>query len=258
VRRYLEDQSLTALLVTGDYHARHHVQGSGGAIFFATFILTMAGLLLVIARHWRDPWWRFVLFGLAVSIVPGAITIEPFHQMRLMAYPVFLLLLTVPALEWLLAPDQQKQNVNGRSQETEGSERSRVAVAGCSLSRSARLGILVLLLAATILQAIHFQTVFRREGPKREFEFDVPYKAAYDAAIAQPTRPIYLEDGMWGPAYIHALWYATVEGRPTSEFLHLAPGAKPPAGAVVISSAANCQNCETIERRGVYLLYRAK
>ena len=32
VRRYLEDQSLTALLLTGDYHPRHHVQGSGGAI----------------------------------------------------------------------------------------------------------------------------------------------------------------------------------------------------------------------------------
>ena len=45
VRRYLEDQSLTALLMTGDYHPRHHVQGSGGAIFFATFILAMIGLL---------------------------------------------------------------------------------------------------------------------------------------------------------------------------------------------------------------------
>ena len=258
VRRYLEDQSLTALLLTGDYHQRHHVQGSGGAIFFATFILAMVGLLLVITHRWRDPWWRFVVFGLAVSIVPGAITIEPFHQLRLMGYAVFLLLLTVPALEWLLAPNEQKQNANGRSPKVYGSQRPRVAVAGSSVLRSTRLGILGLMLALTILQAIHFQTVFRRDGPKREFEFDVPYKAAYDAAVAQPVRPIYLEDGKLGPAYMHALWYATVEDRPKSEFVHLAPGARPPAGAVVISSADNCQNCEIIKRSGMYFLYRSK
>ena len=258
VRRYLEDQSLTALLLTGDYHQRHHVQGSGGAIFFATFILAMVGLLLVITHRWRDPWWRFVVFGLAVSIVPGAITIEPFHQLRLMGYAVFLLLLTVPALEWLLAPNEQKQNANGRSPKVYGSQLPRVAVAGSSVLRSTRLGILGLVLALTILQAIHFQTVFRRDGPKREFEFDVPYKAAYDAAVAQPVRPIYLEDGKLGPAYMHALWYATVEDRPKSEFVHLAPGARPPAGAVVISSADNCQNCEIIKRSGMYLLYRSK
>ena len=76
---------------------RHHVEGSGGAILFATFILAMAGLLLVIARRWREPWWRFVLYGLAASIVPGAITDWPFHQLRLMGYAVFLLVLTSPS-----------------------------------------------------------------------------------------------------------------------------------------------------------------
>ena len=111
VRCYLQDQSLTPLLMTGDRHWHHHVEGSGGAIFFATFILAMVGLLLVIVRRWRDPWWRFVLYGLAVSIVPGAITDWPFHQLRLMGYAVFLLVLTVPALEWLLAPVEPKQRV---------------------------------------------------------------------------------------------------------------------------------------------------
>jgi hypothetical protein len=236
------------LLLTGDYHQRHHVQGSGGAIFFATFILAVIGLLLVIVRRWRDPWWRFVLYEVAVSIVPGAITVEPFHAMRLMACPVFLLLLTVPALEWLLAPDKQKQDADGGRQEAGSSKRSHEAVAARGLSRSTRLGILSLLLVLTVVQAIHFQTVFRRDGPKREFDFDVPYKAAYEAATAQPDRPIYLEDEFWGPAYIHAFWYATVKRRPTSEFVHLPVGAKPPAGAVVISSEQNCQNCEIIKR----------
>ena len=164
----------------------------------------------------------------------------------------------MPALEWLLAPDEQKQNANGRSPKVYGSQRARVAVAGSSAPRSTRLGILGLVLALTILQAIHFQAVFRRDGPKREFEFDVPYKAAYDAAITQPTRPIYLEDGKWGPAYMHAMWYATIEGRPKSEFVHLPDRGKAPRGAVIISSADNCQNCEIIKRSGVYLLYRSK
>ncbi len=242
VRRYLEDQSLYALLMKGDPHPRHHVQGYGGAIFFATFALAIIGLFLVLSRRWREPWWRFVLYGLAVSIVPGAITNWPFHQLRLMSYAVFLLLLTVPALEWLLAADAQRGN----------------GILVPDLPRPGRLCILGLLLTATFLQAVDFQVAFWRDGPKRQFEFDVPYKAVYDAATAQPNRPIYLQDGMWGPAYMDAFWYATVEGRPTSEFIRLADQAKPPSGAIVISSNSSCQNCEIIKRSGVYLLYKAK
>ena len=55
-----------------------------------------------------------------------------------------------------------------------------------------------------------------------------------------------------------AYWYATVEGRPISEFVRLAEGAKPPSGAIVLSSNSDCQNCEVIQKSGVYLLYRAK
>ena len=256
VRRYLEDQSLYALLMTGDYHPRHHVQGSGGAILFATFILAMIGLLLVFTRGWRDPWWRFVAYGLAASIVPGALTNEPFHQLRLMAYPVFLLLLTVPALEWLLAPNAPKGSGRESSGETIGGQQFQPGFGG--VSRPARLCILFLLLGATVLQGARFQAAFRRGGAKREYEFDVPYKAVYDAAIAQPIRPIYLQDGKWGPAYMHAMWYSTIEGRPRSEFVHLPDRGKAPRGSVVISSAENCQNCEIIKRNGVYFVYRVK
>jgi len=258
VRCYLQDQSLTPLLMMGDGGVRHHVEGSGGAILFATFILAMAGLLLVIARRWRDPWWRFVLYGLAASIVPGAMTDWPFHQLRLMGYPVFLLVLTIPALEWLLAPDGPKQSACGTSEQAHGSESDRAAVVSHGLRRPIRLGILGILLAATVVQAIDFQVIFRREGPKRLYPFDAPYKPLYDAAVARPERPIYLENGMWGPAYMDAYWYATVEGRPISEFVCLPDGAKPPSGAIVLSSNSDCQNCQAIQKSGVYLLYRAK
>jgi hypothetical protein len=257
VRCYLQDQSLTPLLMMGDPHGRHHVQGSGGVILFATFILAMAGVMLVIARRWRDPWWRFVLFGLAASIVPGAITDWPFHQPRLMGYAVFLLVLTIPALEWLLAPDEAKQGPCGASEEAHDGELGAADVSH-ALSRPIRLGILGILLAATVAQAIDFQVTFRREGPKRAYDFDVPYKPLFDEAVARPERPIYLENGMWGPAYMDAFWYATVEGRPISEFVRLPDGAKPPSGAIVLSSNSDCQNCNVIKKSGVYLLYRAR
>jgi hypothetical protein len=221
----------------------------------------MIGLLLVFARGWRDPWWRFVVYGLAVSIVPGAITNEPFHQLRLMGYAVFLLVLTIPALEWLLAPDEPKQNAPSKCGQAHGSESDRAAVLSHGFARSVRLGFVGILLAATVGQAIGFQTTFWREGPKggrRLYDFDALYKPLYNAALARPERPIYLETGMWGPAYMDAFWYATVEGRPLSEFLRLPDGAKPPAGAIVLSSGSDCQNCEIIQKSGLYELYRAK
>jgi hypothetical protein len=235
--RYLEDQGLTALLLNGDPLPRHHLPGSGGAFFFATLILALIGLFLVVARRGAEPWWRFVLYGLVIAIVPGAIGIYQFHATRLLAYPVFLLVLTVPALEWLLA--------------------RRTASDPIAMPRPARFCLLFLLLTLTGVEACWYQTVFRREGPKRAYDFDVPYKAAYDAATKQPARPIYLEDGRWGPAYIHALWYAVLEKRPTSEFVHLKPGASAPAGAIVISSGESCQRCETLMRSGVYQVYKA-
>jgi hypothetical protein len=258
VRCYLQDQSLTPLLLTGDGHWQHHVEGSGGAIFFATFILAMAGLLLIIVRRWRDPWWRFVLYGLAVSIVPGAITDWPFHELRLMGYAVFLLVLTVPALEWLLAPSDPKHRVGERTDTAHHGEPEHAVLVSHRPTRAVRLGIVAALLAATVAQAVDFQITFWRKGRERYFAFDVLYKPLYDAAVARPERPIYLENGQWGPAYMNGYWYATVEGRPISEFVRLAAGAKPPSGAIVLSSNSDCQNCDIIQKSGVYELYRAK
>lgn len=235
--RYLEDQSLTGLLLNGDPLPRHHVPGSGGVFLIGAFILALIGLLIVVARRMTDPWWRFILYGLVIAIVPGAIGTYAFHATRLLAYPVLLLVLTVPALEGLLARTTASDPI--------------------PIPRAARICLLFSLLVLTVVEAWQYQSVFRREGPKRAYDFDVPYKAAYDAAIKQPTRPIYLEDGRWGPAYIHGLWYAVLEKRPRSEFIHLKPGATAPPGAIVISSAENCQHCETVMRSGVYQVYKS-
>src|SRR5204862_80628 len=181
-------------------------------------------------------------FGLVISIIPGAMGMEPFHQLHLFAYPVFLTVLTIPALEWLIAKEKSELASIPSGEEVRQSwERFRLSIGQNLPLRSVRLGLLCFLLVFTLTEAYWFQTVFRRVGPGRSFDFDVPYKAVYDVAVKQPVRPIYLEDGKWGPAYIHALWYSTVEKRPRSEFVHLEPGEKAPAGKVVISSAEGCE-----------------
>lgn len=262
IKRFLEDQSLTSLLMIGDVHPRHHIPNSGGAFFFAAFILVIIGLAIVIARRHSDPWWRFVVYGMAAAVVPGAISTWLFHSSRLAAYPVFLLLLTVPALEWLLARyrpesvpapapfDQEKSPLVEPHRWVPGLMES-------SVPRGTRLLILCSLLAFAAVETYRFQTILRRDGPNRSYEFDVPYKAAYDAAVSQPARPIYLEDGRWGPAYVHALWYATLEKRPISEFANLKPGTRPPPGSVVISTTDACDRCTPILRSGVFHVYKA-
>jgi hypothetical protein len=117
--------------------------------------------------------------------------------------------------------------------------------------------VLAILLIGMAAQTIYFQSVFRREGPKRGLFFDADYKDVYDAAIALSARPIYLVDGN-EPSYEHALWYATVEGRSRDMFIHLEEGHPPPTGAVAISSEERCLNCMIVKKSGGYLLYRAQ
>jgi len=244
IRRYFEDLSLISLLFDGDGNPRHHTNGSLGSFLIGAFILVLIGVVVIIIRHWHDPWWRFVLFGAAASIVPGALTGDQFHSLRLVAYPIFLLILTVPALVWLLdeAPEEDSAIAQEVRSTTLGSGRRRI--------------IFGILLAAMAAQAIYFQSVFRRDGPQRGWVFDAAYKDVYDAAIALSSRPIYLSDGIQ-PSYVHALWYGTIEGRNRDQFIHLDEGARAPVGAIVISSEPSCINCMVIKKSGDYLLYRS-
>lgn len=243
IRRYFEDLSLISLLFDGDTNPRHHATGTLGSFLIGVLVLSLIGVVVIIVRHWREAWWRFVIFGAAASIVPGALTADQFHSLRLVAYPTFLLVLTIPALMFLF------ERVPERTDES--SLHHNVP----ALPTFARRAILAMIMAATAAQVIYFQRVYRREGPQRGWVFDAAYLDVYDVAVAQPNRPIYLSDGIQ-PAYVHALWYATVEGRKLDEFIHLNEGAQAPAGAMVISSAPNCTSCQIIKKSGDYMLYR--
>jgi hypothetical protein len=181
--------------------------------------------------------------------VPGALNAEQFHSLRIVAYPVFLLLLMIPALTFLL---ERPSEAAGNGNEEAGVQ------AQTTISRSllARQTILAVLLAGIALQAAYFQRVFRREGPDRGYVFDSAYKDVFDAATALPNRPIYLSDGIQ-PSYEHAYWYALVEGRNPAEFIHLDEGKRAPAGTIVISSEPRCFACQVIRKSGDYMVYRS-
>ncbi len=237
VRRYFEDLSLINLLFNGDDNPRHQAYGTLGSFLIGVFVLVLIGFVVVIVRYWRWPWWRFVMFGAAASIVPGALTADQFHSLRLVAYPIFLLVLTIPGLQFLL--ERPKDSANDPP----------------PLSSFTRRLVLAVLIAAMAAQVIYFQSVYRREGPERTLAFDAGYKVVYDIAVTQPNRPIYLSD-VQQPAYVHALWYATVEGRDRNQFVHLDEGEYAPAGSIVIASDRDCTNCDVIKTSGGYIVYR--
>jgi 4-amino-4-deoxy-L-arabinose transferase-like glycosyltransferase len=235
VARYLQDINPWTMLAQGDVNPRHHIQDALGSFYFTVFLLALAGI--VIAKYRNDPWWRYVIFGLLVSVVPGALTVDAFHTLRMIAYPLFLLVLTIPALEWLFKVYEKGHEIS-------------------AISRGLKRAIGVALVVLLVTEAAYFHSKHYNNGPTRGYVFDSAYKQVYDTAVGSADRPIYLVDAYWGPAYIHSFWYATLEGRNKSEFVHQPYGTRPPPGSIVISSEQACVNCEMIRKEGIFLLYR--
>jgi hypothetical protein len=188
----------------------------------------------LILRYQRgSAWWRFILFGLIAAIVPASLTAESFHMLRLIAVPVFLLVLTIPALEWFM------ERIN---------------------SRRAWGTIFLSLIILTLVQGAIFQWQFHKSATRatRLHLFDAEYRRTiFASAIANGVRPIYLADSVWIPGYIQAYWYATLQGINQSEFVLLQPAAYPPAGSMVITTEAVCQNCQVLAKSAPYTLYIA-
>src|SRR6185503_15421654 len=88
-------------LFTGESNVRDHVSGTG-ALLATTVFLGLGGLVLLWRYYRRDAWWQFILYALVVSVVPASLTRNEFPQLRLIAFPVFFLVLTLPAITWLV------------------------------------------------------------------------------------------------------------------------------------------------------------
>ena len=231
LQNYAGNFSPWSWLVAGDPEPRHHVQ-TMGSLLAPTVVAAVAGLFVLWRCRGVDAWWRFVVYGLLVSALPSALTLDHFHTLRLVGLPVFLLLLTAPALARLLAPGAHAR---------------------------ARRAVFAALLLTTLLQGALFQWHFRERAPTRWHNFDAHYPEVFAAAMSRPERPIHLIDNSGAPGYIHAYWYATLRGAdPAREFVRLPKEARPPAGALVISTELPCTNCRIISERAAFRAYIAE
>jgi 4-amino-4-deoxy-L-arabinose transferase-like glycosyltransferase len=214
------------LLLIGDPNIRHHVPVMG-SVLAATVILAIVGLDRVVRGGYRDPWTRYVVYGLVVSLIPASLTIDDFHTLRLIAFPIFLLLLAGLGVGSL----------------ANGSTERRLVLVG--------------LVALTLVQGAAFQVQFWRSGPDRGGAFDAAFSGVFEAALATGASPIYLRDRGDLPGYIEAYWYGALRGMDQASFVRLKSDEVPPVGAVVLGTDTTCGSCDVIRQDGDYVVYRA-
>jgi len=183
-----------SLALEGDPNPRHHVQGAGGSILLAALLLAPLGLAL----GWQDRWSLFLLLAGIASLLPAVLSSEVRHSLRAAAYPVFLVAMAIPAF---------------------ASIRFRRLVAALGILAAA--------------QAAWFYIAFHRRGGERKLEFDAGVPQVVVAALAQPSRPIYVRPSF---EYVHTLWYAMAAGADRGELVRLPQGVDPPPNAVAVSS----------------------
>lgn len=257
IQAYFTDIGFQNLLYSGDANLRHHIPVMG-MLFAASLLMGVIGLGFAVIQGRKDPWYRFLIFGLLVSVVPGALTLPRAHMLRLSTFPIFLIVLAVPALVWLIGGNHDK-NVESFPETVQDSDRGAYANPRYGHFGSAlRIAALAIFLGSIAIQAVLFQTGFRERGPSRGHAYDDAYPAVLAEAIVSESRPIFLEDGFWGPAYIHAYYYSVVQGVDRSIFVHLAPRERPPSGSIVLSSEDKCKECDVITKRGSFMLYRTQ
>jgi 4-amino-4-deoxy-L-arabinose transferase-like glycosyltransferase len=222
---YLADVNPWRWLVTGEQNIRDHLPDSP-ALLAATVGLAAVGLFIILREERREPWWRFQLYALAASVVPAALTVNDFPQLRLIAFPVFLHVLVAPAVARL----------------AEG-KRMRVALYAA-----------VVLLVA---QGAYFQWRFHARPPERWYVFDArfPRKILAPALEAAGGGAVYLYDPPGHSGYIQALWHGALGGVEAARFVRLSLNETPRAGAVVVSTEEDCANCRLLARSTNYILY---
>jgi len=241
MRHYAANVNPWRLVVAGDpnYDQMAHLLGAE-LMLAATAALSAVGVWVVLRRRrpgawwgFKRPgaWWCFVLYGLAVSIVPASLTDEPFHMLHLAPVPVFLLVLSAPALAWL-----------------------------CDGATRRRRALLIVVAAATLAQGASFQWRYAASATstRRLHLFDAAYaRDILPAALSTDRRPVYLSDAPAIPGYIQAYWHATLQGVPVSTFVRLRVEDEPPPGASVIMTKDACARCRLIAQNPPYTVYIA-
>jgi hypothetical protein len=192
--------------------------------------LSLAGLVSVLRRLRSDPFWRYALAALAVSLVPAATTIDRFHAIRLTPFAVMLVVLAIPAVEALR--DAAVRSRRGRY----------LAVA---------------LVALAAVQFAFFVQNYVEEGPKRTGRFEAGVPALLDQAWANGGT-VYIDYDDREPQGL-ARWYALERGIDQSRVVRLPDGGIPPVGSIAFGREQECDYaCVRITESGDYWIARAE
>ena len=215
-----------SLLMSGDPNPRHHIQGMG-SFFVFVFILSLYGIYWCVRYQRNDPWWRFVLYGLVVSVIPASLTQDLFHTLRLIPYPIFLLILAIPTLNSLMR------------------DRPRL---------SWRWALFTCLIVGTAFEMVSFQKLYAQDGPNRGGSFEAEFPNVFDAALSVGSRSIFIvESG--GPLYIHAYWYGLLHNLDHSRLIRVPDDSSVAPGSAVLTYQYVPEGCLTVRNEGRYTAY---
>src|ERR1043166_1997527 len=246
-----EDLSPSYLMFNGDSYIGHHVQGMG-ELLVGPVALSILGVVILLLRRHISRWLKYILFATFVSLLPGAITVQRHYALRDAAFPIFLLLLMVPAISWLLGRNRDTTN--------ESAWRTIESLPLPGRERFLRLGFLCGLMVLTMVQAVYFQINYRDDptGGGRSHHYAVDFPAVFDIAVAYPDRPIYIEEG-GDPIWISTEWYSVVKGVDLNQnFVHVEGNQQPQDGALVLTSNSRGAppGSELVRSYMSYTLYR--
>lgn len=226
---YLQDLQLWHYVVSGDVKPYAHTPGAG-ALLAVSLVLSIAGLVLVLARERSDPFWRFAVAALAVSLVPAAVTIDRFHAIRLAPFAVMLVVVAIPAVEAL----------------REAAVRARWARA-----------LATALAAGALVQFVVFVHDYTTNGPLRTGRFEAAIPQLLDQAWANDGT-VYIDYDDLEPQAL-ARWYALVKGIDQSRVVRLADGGIPPTGTIAFGRTQECDYiCDRLVESGDYWIARVE
>ena len=232
ITEYAKDISPVRMLLTGEDNVRDHLSGTG-SMLLVTFVLAAAGLVLILRKHWRSSWWQFVIYALIVSIIPAALTTTVFPQIRLIALPLLINVLSIPAWQFLFEKTGSNQRLK-------------------RLASSCLVGLMLLILA----QGIYFQVLYHLKAPDRGYICDEKFPGKIlSVALAEKRWPIYLYDPPGKSGYVQSYWHGLLAGVDPSRFVRVSDTAEVSPGSVVISTEESCGNCRLLAKHLNFIVY---
>jgi hypothetical protein len=205
---YLHDLNPWHWVVSGDRKPYVDVWGAPQLLAVVT-LLAAVGVVEILLRHRRDPFWRYALAAYLLSPIPAALTVDRHQALRLSAMPLCVAVLAIPGLEAVTRL-----------------RRPLIHVAAA------------VLVAGVLAEWGFFVVRYADRGPGRGEVFEAEVPALVQRALAG-GRTVYVDHD---DAYALTMgrWYALTKGVPKTRVVRLADGAAPAPGSIVLGRTQPC------------------